>query len=64
MKKTFFIPRESPNTANLTVRSDPRILVQIVNNLQKLLRRRGKSSAPIARATGDFFANILRKQEG
>ena len=47
----------------LTTKSDPRLLVNMVNNLQKTLKGPIKSSAPIARVTRDFFANILRRKE-
>lgn len=60
--KRNFLPRIY-DTKKLTTKSDPRLLVNMVNNLRKILQRGGKSSAPIARATRDFFANILKKRE-
>lgn len=58
-----FLPRMYTNMKELTVKSDPRLLIEVVNNLRKILKRRNTSSAPISRATRDFFANILRRTE-
>ena len=58
-----FITRIYEDDRKLTPKSDPRLLVNIVNNLKKAMQRRGNSSAPIGKATWDFFANILRRGE-
>ena len=58
-----FLPRIY-DTKKLTTKSDPRLLVTVVNNLRKILEGRGKSSAPIPKSTRDFFANILKRGEG
>lgn len=38
-------------------------LSKVVKNLSHVLRKREKSTAPIARGSGDFFENILKRKE-
>lgn len=61
-RRAVFLPRIYRNQ-QLTIRSDPRILINIVNNLRKVLQKRNTSTAQIAKPTGNFFTNILRRQE-
>ena len=63
LQKLMNPPKFRPRTYmtdKLSVKSDPRLLVNTVNNLKKALQRRNTSEAPIGRGTSDFFANILR----
>ena len=62
-RRPKFRPRTYEGPQSLTTKSDPRLLVNVVNNLKKAMQRRGNSSAPIGRSAGDFFANILRRGE-
>ena len=61
-RKKEFRPRQY-DRRKLTTKSDPRLLVNMVNNLRQAMQRRGTSSAPIGRFGGDFFANILKRGE-
>lgn len=64
-RKRKFRPRMYDVSSNLTVKSDPRLLVNMVNNLKNAMKKRGgTSSAPVGRSGSDFFANILRRGEG
>ena len=64
-RKRKFRPRMYDVSSNLTVKSDPRLLVNMVNNLKNAMKKRGgTSSAPVSRSGSDFFANILRRGEG
>ena len=67
LQKLMNLPKFRPRTYmtdKLSVKSDPRLLINTVNNLKKALQRRNTSEAPIGRGTSDFFANILKKGEG
>ena len=67
LQKLMNPPKFRPRTYmtdKLSVKSDPRLLINTVNNLKKALQRRNTSEAPIGRGTSDFFANILKRGEG
>lgn len=59
---SFFQPRVNPSST-LTVNSKPKALIDEVNNLKKRLKKVPKSTAPIAKASENFFRNILMRKD-